>query len=144
MNRLAQAAAAALTGAALLAIPASAQAPDKVRPGYWEYAYRVAGIRVSEEHKCVKPSEIDKVFFAGPCNRHHKCVYPVREIGNGQARYEGTWTDKRGRVAKIKASGTYTETHFRLKASGRTTTGIPMAATMDAKWVAPTCPAGAK
>lgn len=143
IRRLALAAAAALTGAALLAIPAFAQNAEKVRPGYWEYAYKVAGIRVSTEHKCVKPSEIDKVFFAGPCNRHHKCVYPVREIGDGKARYDGTWTDKRGRVARIKASGTYTETSFKLKASGKTTTGIPMAATMDAKWVGATCPAGA-
>lgn len=136
MKRLAFAAAAA----ALLAIPASAQTVDKVRPGYWEYAYKVAGIRVSTEHKCVKSSEIDKVFFAGPCNRHHKCVYPVREIGDGKARYEGTWTDKRGRVAKIKASGTYSETTFKLKASGTTTTGIPLGVTMNAKWVG-ACPA---
>lgn len=143
MKPLALAVAAAATGAALLAIPASAQNAEKVRPGYWEYAYRIAGIKVSTEHKCVKPSEIDKVFFAGPCNRHHKCVYPVREIGDGKARYEGTWTDKRGRVATIKASGTYTDTNFKLKASGRTTTGIPMAVTMDAKWVGATCPAGA-
>jgi hypothetical protein len=135
----------ALAAAALLfALPALAQDDGRVRPGYWEYAYKVAGIRVSSEFKCVKPSEIDKVFFAGPCNHHHKCVNPVREIGGGKARYEGTWTDKRGRVARIKASGTYTETTFKLSARGRATTGIPLAATMDAKWVSPTCPPGAK
>lgn len=144
MKRLALTLAAAATGAAMLSLPASAQNPDKIRPGYWEYKYRVLGIPVDTEHKCVKASEIDKVFFAGPCNRHHTCVYPVREIGDGKARYQGTWTDKRGRVAKIKASGTYTQTTFKLKASGTTTTGIPMAATMDAHWVADACPAGAE
>jgi hypothetical protein len=135
----------ALTGG-LVALPALAQKPaaeDKVRPGYWEYAYKVLGITVSTEHKCVKPNEIDKVFFAGPCNRHHRCEYPVREVGDGKAKFEGTWTDKRGRVGRVKANGTYTQTRFDLKASGTTTTGVPMAVTMNAKWVGATCPAGA-
>ena len=130
----------AAAGAAMLGVPAVAGNTDKIRPGYWEYAYKVAGIRVSEEFKCVKPSEIDKVFFAGPCNHHHKCVYPVREVGNGKARYVGTWTDKRGRVANIKADGTYSDTTLKLNARGTTTTGIPMAVTMNANWVG-ACPA---
>jgi len=131
------AAAGALAAAALLAVPALAQADkaDKIRPGQWEYTYKVAGIKVGSEKKCIKPNEIDKTFFAGPCNRHHKCVYPVREVGDGKARYDGTWTDKRGRVAKIKADGTYTDTTLNLKARGTTTTGIPMVVTMNAKWV---------
>ena len=138
---IAAAAGAAVAGAALFAAPAIADNVEKVRPGYWEYAYKVAGIRVSTERKCVKPNEIDKVFFAGPCNHHHKCVYPVREIGGGKAKFDGTWTDKRGRVAKVKADGTYTDTTFNLKAKGNTTTGIPLSVTMNAKWLGETCPA---
>ena len=131
---------AAVAGATLLAAPANADNAEKVRPGYWEYAYKVAGIRVSSEKKCIKPDEIDKVFFAGPCNHHHKCVYPVREIGDGKAKFDGTWTDKRGRVAHVAANGTYTDTTFNLKAHGTTTTGIPMSVTMNAKWLG-ACPA---
>jgi hypothetical protein len=140
-SRLAIAAAAGvLTAGALTAIPAMAHNAQKVQPGYWEYTYKVAGIRVGSEKKCIKPDEIDKVFFAGPCNRHHKCVYPVREVADGKARYVGTWTDKRGRVANIKADGTYSDTTLKLNARGTTTTGIPMAVTMNAKWVG-ACPA---
>jgi hypothetical protein len=136
MNRMALAATAGLAAAgALLAVPASADNVEKIRPGQWEYTYKVAGIKVGSEKKCIKPNEIDKVFFAGPCNHHHRCEYPVREVGNGKAKYDGTWTDKRGRVAKIKADGTYTDTTLNLKAKGTTTTGIPMAVTMNAKWI---------
>jgi len=137
-HRLAIAAAAGALAAS--AIPAMADNAEAVRPGLWEYTYKVAGIRVGSEKKCIKPNEIDKVFFAGPCNHHHKCVYPVREVGNGKARYVGTWTDKRGRVANIKAEGTYSDTTLKLNARGTTTTGIPMAVTMNAKWVG-ACPA---
>jgi len=132
--------AAAVGALAASAIPAMADNAEAVRPGLWEYTYKVAGIRVGSEKKCIKPNEIDKVFFAGPCNHHHKCVYPVREVGNGKARYVGTWTDKRGRVANIKADGTYTDTTLKLNARGTTTTGIPMAVTMNARWVG-ACPA---
>jgi hypothetical protein len=143
MNRsLALAALAGVTAAgALLAVPALADNAEKIRPGQWEYVYKVAGFKVGSEKKCIKPNEIDKTFFAGPCNRHHRCEYPVREVANGKARYDGTWTDKRGRVAKVKADGTYTETTLNLKARGTTTTGIPMAVTMNAKWIGE-CPAG--
>lgn len=147
MNRRLAIAAAGLSAAgALMAIPALAQssADERVRPGYWEYTTRIAGIPVDTEKKCVKPNEIDKVFFAGPCNRHHRCDYPVREVKDGKMRFDGTWTDKRGRVAKVKASGDYTPTTFKLNARGTTTTGIPMAVTMDAKWKGATCPAGVK
>lgn len=143
MNRrlVLAAAGAAAMGAALLAVPANADNAERVRPGYWEYAYKVAGIRVATERKCIKPDEIDKVFFAGPCNHHHKCVYPVRQIGDGKAKFDGTWTDKKGRVAHVAADGTYTDTTFNLKAHGTTTTGVPMAVTMNAQWLGASCPA---
>ena len=142
-RRLALAAVAGVAAAgALLSVPAVAAnaEQDKIRPGYWEYAYKVAGIRVSTEKKCIKPNEIDKAFFQGPCNRHHRCEYPVKQVENGKAQFDGTWTDKRGRVARVKADGTYTETRFDLKARGTTTTGIPMSVTMNAKWLG-ACPA---
>jgi len=144
MNRrlaIAAAASAIAAGGALLAVPANADNAEKVRPGYWEYAYKVAGIRVSSEKKCIKPNEIDKVFFAGPCNHLHKCVYPVREVGDGKAKFQGTWTDKRGRVANVSADGTYTDTTFKMKVHGSGTTGIPIGVTVDAKWLGANCPA---
>ena len=137
---LAFAAAAAAATGAVVGAPALAQGPDKIRPGMWEYAYKAAGIPIGKERKCIKPTEIDKSFFQGPCNRHHRCEYPVKEVADGKARFDGTWTDKRGRVARVKADGTYTDTTFNLKATGTTTTGIPMSVTMNAKWVG-TCAA---
>lgn len=137
-RRLALAAAAGVAAAgALLSPPAIAAnaSAEKIRPGQWEYVYKVAGIRVSSEKKCIKANEIDKAFFQGPCNRHHRCEYPVKQVANGKAAFDGTWTDKRGRVAHVKADGTYTETTFNLKAKGTTTTGIPMSVTMNAKWI---------
>ena len=138
---LAAAAGAAAAGATLLAAPANADNAEKVRPGYWEYAYKVMGLQVSSERKCVKPGDIDKVFFAGPCNHLHTCVYPVREVGDGRARFQGTWTDRKGRVANVSANGTYTDTTFKLKVNGSGTNGVPIGVTVDARWLGPNCPA---
>lgn len=140
MNRPLAIAAAA---GALIAIPALAAntPPDpKVLPGYWEYSYRLAGIPVSKEHKCLKPDEISR-FFDGPQNRHYKCTYPTKVVGDGKAQFIGTCVDKRGRTAPMNAQGTYTPTNFNLKLRVRTINGIPMSGSMNAKWLGASCPA---
>ncbi len=136
MKRLALAAPLAL----LLAIPALAQDTGTVRPGHWEYAYKIAGLNVSTEYKCLKREEIDK-FFSGPSNRHYKCTYPTKVVGNGKALFDGTCKDKRGRTVPMHAEGTYSDTDFTLKLKLKTIHGLPLSGTMKAKWIAAACPA---
>lgn len=135
--------------AALSAPLAQAQpkpAEQTILPGYWEYkASAVLGLVNDKEFWCVKPDEIDK-FFTGPCNRHHTCVYPVRVVGNGKARFEGYWQNKEGKRATVKASGEYAQKRFKLKTEPTIgTNGVPLpAVTLDAKWLGDTCKPGAK
>ena len=123
--------------AALHAQPATP--PDAVLPGYWSYKTRFLGITVDNEKKCVKPDEVDK-FFTAPCNRHHICSYPIRVVGNGRARFEGTWQDKKykRKPVAVKATGTYQPKEFTVRAQA-----LGLSATLEAKWLAATCPAGA-
>ena len=101
---------AVLAGAALLAPAASTtaamvpQAPaDSVLPGYWEYTTSALGVRDTET-KCVRPSEINR-FFGGLSTRRWQCTYPVRVVGNGNARFEGTCQDRKGRRVNVRLRG---------------------------------------
>ena len=138
--------AAIMATVALLAIPAvaSSQAKDTILPGYWEYRSKVSyGVSsTSVEKKCVEPKDVEK-FFNGPSNRHYKCTYPTRNVGNGQAQFQGTCVDKRGRKAFVTADGTYSPKHFTLTAKIKTSIiGLPVTPTgsIDATWIGPTCP----
>lgn len=138
--------AAVITAVALLTVPtiASSQAKDTILPGYWEYRSKVSlGISsTSVEKRCVEPKEIEK-FFNGPSNRHYKCTYPVRNVGNGKAEFKGTCVDKKGRTADVTASGTYSPKHFNLNARIKTSIiGLPITPTgsIEATWIGETCP----
>lgn len=138
----------ALLGAGALAGSSGAQEaaadPNMVQPGRWEYKYRLLGfIPAATEHWCLKPNEIEKAF-QGPCNRHHTCTYPTREVGGGRAKLVGQWADKRGRIAPVSGEGTYTPTTISLSVRGRTTTGFPFSGTMRAKRIADDCQPGDK
>lgn len=126
-------------GAALRAQPAE---PKSIQPGYWEYKTKLIGLTVDTKRKCVTPADVDE-FLSGPCNRHYTCVYPTREVADGRANFDGYWQDKKGRRAKVRASGTYQAKSFVLDARGTSTQGLPLAATLEARWIAPSCPAGA-
>lgn len=142
---------AAALGAVLLAAPAatlSAQpVSDTVEAGYWSYKIRKFGITLDTDYYCVKPNEVDR-FFSGPCNRHHICRYPTRQVAGGKARFVGTWTSKNdtSKTANIEATGTYTTRRFTLQTkSTRGTDGTPIPAlTLDAQWLGETCKPGAK
>ncbi len=136
------AAAAIAAGAAAHAQQPSAEAKTTITPGYWDYKEKVLGVTVKSEQKCVAPAEVDK-FFTGPCNKGYTCDYPVRDVANGRAKFEGTWLSRRGQTAHITAEGTYSARKFELDAHGTGTNGVPIAVTMTATWQSATCPEGA-
>ena len=136
--------AAAGLGAVLpAASTAQPQAADSVLPGRWEYRYRIFALPVATEHWCLKPHEIERAFN-GPCNRHHTCTYPVKEVGDGVLRLQGQWKDKRGRIAPVSGQGTYTPTTITLRVRGRTVNGIPFVGSMNARRIGDTCEASDK
>jgi hypothetical protein len=127
------------------AAPAQSSAPP-VLPGYWEYTTSALGQRDTET-KCVRPSEINR-FFGGLSTRHYQCTYPVREVGNGNARFEGNCTSRSGRRVRVRLSGTYQPEAFTfrggasIRAAGIWSPYIP--ATINARRLAAQCPAGAE
>lgn len=123
--------------AALRAQPVNDASP--LQPGWWEFKTKVLGLTVESDKRCIDAEDVAK-FMTGPCNRHHTCTYPVKEFANGKALFDGYWQDKKGRRAKVRATGNYTLKTFNLDAKGTTTQGIPMAATMNARWLSATCP----
>ena len=140
-------AAPAVAGALLLAAPSSssqAQASaTEVLPGYWEYTTSAIGIRDTEQ-KCVRPSEINR-FFGGLSTRRWQCVYPIRVVGGGTARFEGTCTDRRGRRVQVRLRGTYQTEAFRFTGGAQLARGTPfLPASITARRLAEACPAGAE
>lgn len=139
-------AAPALAGAILLAAPSSPSqaqaAASEVLPGYWEYTTSAVGIRDTEQ-KCVRPSEINR-FFGGLSTRRWQCVYPTREVGNGNARFEGTCTDRKGRRVNVRLRGTYQTESFRFTGGAQLARGTPyLPASITARRLAEVCPADA-
>lgn len=139
-----------LAGAALLAAPAAApQAQtaraDTVLPGYWTYTTSALGQRDTET-KCVRASEINR-FFGGLSTRKYSCTYPVREVGGGNARFEGNCVSKSGRQVRVRLNGTYQPEQFSfrggasIRAAGVWSPFIP--ATISARRLAAQCPANA-
>lgn len=155
-RRAALTAAPVLAGGLLLAAPAAApmarpappvvQAAPPVLSGYWEYTTSALGQRDTET-KCVRPSEINR-FFGGLSTRHYQCTYPVREVGAGNARFEGNCTSKSGRRVRVRLNGTYQPEQFSfrggasIRAAGIWSPYIP--ATITARRLAAQCPANAE
>lgn len=143
-------AAAVLASAAVLAPAASttaAMAPqasaDTVLPGYWEYTTSALGQRDTET-KCVRPSEINR-FFGGLSTRRWQCTYPVRQVGNGNARFEGTCQDRKGRRVNVRLQGPYDAENFRFTGGAQLARGTPyIPASITARRVAAQCPANAE
>ncbi|CAN5277598.1 hypothetical protein BH11PSE2_BH11PSE2_13770 [soil metagenome] len=133
----------AIGASAAVAVAAQPVAPKTIDPGYWEYKTRFLGINVDTKRRCLKAEEVDD-FLTRPCNRHHTCVYPVKEVGGGKIRLDGYWQNKEGAKAKVKAEGSYSQRAFTLSAHGTSTQGIPIGATIDAKWLAADCPGSTK
>jgi hypothetical protein len=143
-------AAAALAGAALLAPAATSTAAmvpqasaETVLPGYWQYTTSALGMRDTET-KCVRPSEINR-FFGGLSTRRWQCTYPVREVGNGNARFEGTCQDRKGRRVNVRLRGPYQSESFRFTGGAQLARGTPyIPASITARRLAAQCPANAE
>lgn len=142
--------AAMIAAAALLAPSAStmaAMAPqataDTVLPGYWQYTTSAVGVRDTET-KCVRPSEINR-FFGGLSTRRWRCEYPVRQVGNGNARFEGSCTDRKGRRVNVRLNGTYQQENFTFRGGAQLARGTPfLPASITARRLAAQCPANAE
>jgi hypothetical protein len=138
----------AALAAGLLALPAGAlhaQAGGPVLAGYWDYRVKILGLTVDTQRWCVDQDKVED-FFSGPCNSHHTCVYPTREVANGKAHFKGYWQNKSGERAYVEATGTYAPDHFTLRTKAtKGTNGVPIpATTIEAKWLGATCQPGAK
>ena len=139
-----------VAGALLLGAPAQPRAAmaaqssaDTVLPGYWEYTTSAVGIRDTET-KCVRPSEINR-FFGGLSTRKWRCVYPVRQVGNGNARFEGTCEDRKGRRVNVRLNGTYQQESFTFRGGAQLARGTPyLPASITARRLAAQCPANAE
>jgi hypothetical protein len=136
--------AAALTlGASDRPYAAAAQSADTVLPGYWEYTTSAVGVRDTEQ-KCVRPSEINR-FFGGLSTRRWTCTYPVREVGGGNARFEGVCRDRKGRTVRVRLNGTYRSESFRFTGGAQLARGTPyLPASITARRISAECPAGAE
>jgi hypothetical protein len=137
-----------MAGGVMLAAPAiapaqTAPAQAEVLPGYWEYTTSAVGQRDTEQ-KCVRPSEINR-FFGGLSTNRWRCTYPTRVVGNGQARFEGTCQDKKGRRVNVRLSGTYEDTSFSFRGGAQLLRGTPyIPATITARRISAQCPANAE
>ena len=121
----------------------SPQAAGTPLPGYWEYTTSALGIRDTET-KCVRPSEITR-FFSGLSTRRWSCTYPVREVGNGQARFEGICRDHKDRTVRVRLNGPYAPESFRFNGGAQLARGTPyIPASITARRISATCPAGAE
>ena len=148
--RIAAVVAPALAGGLILAAPsAGLQAQTSqppVLPGYWEYTTSAVGSRDTEQ-KCVRPSEINR-FFGGLSTRRYQCTYPVREVGSGNARFEGSCVSRSGRQVRVRLNGTYQPESFSfrggasVRAAGLWSPYIP--ATITARRISAQCPANAE
>ncbi|WP_298126404.1 DUF3617 family protein [Brevundimonas sp.] len=136
--------AAALTlGASDRPYAAATQSADTVLPGYWEYTTSAVGVRDTEQ-KCVRPSEINR-FFGGLSTRRWTCTYPVREVGGGNARFEGVCRDRKGRTVRVRLNGTYRSESFRFTGGAQLARGTPyLPASITARRISAECPAGAE
>ncbi len=150
LTRAAAVAIPAIVGALFLAAPATPQAAmapqqggDTVLPGYWEYTTSAVGVRDTEQ-KCVRPSEINR-FFGGLSTRRWRCTYPVRQVGGGNARFEGTCTDHKNRRVNVRLNGTYTQESFTFRGGAQLARGTPyLPASITARRLAAQCPANAE
>ncbi len=137
---LAASAAVALAGPQEAPRELGARAATTILTGQWEYNTRLGPIPIDSDLHCLTQKDVDN-FNRGICLKRYTCDYDTRVVRDGKIALKGTWTDKKGRVAPISAKGSYTPESFTIAVNGKTVNGLPMAATLNAKRVAATCPA---
>lgn len=137
---LAASAAVALAGPQDAPRELGARTATTILTGQWEYNTRVGPIPIDSDLHCLTQKDVEN-FNRGLCLKRYTCDYDTRVVRDGKIALKGTWTDKKGRVAPVNAKGSYTPESFTIAVNGKTVNGLPMAATLNAKRVAATCPA---
>jgi hypothetical protein len=133
----------AASAAVALAGPQTADAKAGVTTiltGQWEYNTRFGPIPIDSDLHCLTQKDVEN-FNRGLCLKRYTCDYETRVVQDGKIALKGTWTDKKGRVAPVSAKGSYTPESFTIAVNGKSVNGLPMAATLNARRVAATCPA---
>jgi len=128
----------------LASVASHARADEKtIRPGYWSYTTSVPGSDGGRQ--CVRPDQIDD-FMAGPHNKHYKCTYPKKFVGDGHASFDGVCVSKHGKSYKLKVAGSYSPTNFKLSGSVTGVLGlpIPLPISIESTWIGPDCPPDVK
>ena len=144
MNRIAAVALGLLAG--MTALPALAQQPKLINPGYWDVTYHYLGFLNKTEKWCIRPKDIDK-FLSGPCNHIYHCTYPYHSLGDGKMAFKGDIAGH-DELYHCAGGGTYSATtlHMSVTCHGHWhIVPVPNAtASTDATFIGDTCPASAK
>lgn len=128
-----------VSGLFLASVPSAAQNQGaRPMPGYWRFDTTAVGLfRDSDEH-CLSQAEVDR-FYTNPCKRNSVCVYKTKEIqADGDVIFDGTWTDRKRRVTKIKARGRLAATQMTLRGSAAQY-GLPIPFSFTATRIGATC-----
>jgi hypothetical protein len=135
--------------AALCGLVTSAIAGAGVKPGYWETTSRVLSPMHSTdtEQRCVTQDQVRK-FMSCYINHHYDCVCAEDVVGGGHVSFKGQCVErKNGSKVGVTGVGTYTDTTLSMSADATfKMLGLPVAAkaTIDARRLSDTCPAGSK
>lgn len=127
----------------IVGMAAPSFAADTILPGYWE-SHNTAGTLIFEksstDKRCITPKEVNN-FLTGFSNRHYKCTYPEKTVGDGKAFMVGQCVDKGGTAYNVTLSGEYEPTHFHMTAKF-SLPGLPLGgkATVDARLISEDCP----
>lgn len=127
----------------IVATAAPSFAADTILPGYWESRNTASALifeKSSTDKRCITPKEVSN-FLTGFSNRHYKCTYPEKTVGDGKAFMVGQCVDKGGTTYNVTLSGEYEATHFHMTAKF-SLPGLPLGgkATVDAHLISEQCP----
>ena len=127
-------------------IAVGAQGDYPINPGYWEVTTDWMGLVSKTERYCVEARNISK-FLAAPCNHIYRCDYPVQEIADGKARFDG-YIRGHNELYHVKGGGTYSPTSLDVKIYGsghwHVVPIVGAHAAIDGRFLGAECPADAK
>jgi hypothetical protein len=128
-----------------IASGAARSAAETIRPGYWEATETVLSpIQTTKvERRCIDAKQVEK-FMSCYINGHYSCVCPEQSYADGQIRYRGICTDRKGAQVGIVGRGNYTATTLHVTADVTfSLAGLPITgqAATDAHRIADDCPA---
>lgn len=134
---------AALLSTLVFGLAGACAAETTILPGYWESHNSASALifeKSSTDRRCITPKEVAN-FLTGFSNRHYKCTYPQKQVGDGQLMMRGQCVDKGGTTYDVTVGGEYEPTHFHMTAKF-SLPGLPLGgkATVDAHLISEECP----